>query len=120
MDIEAILGMLMAPLILFVLVVAPIWIILHYRSKRQMNQGLKPNECSYCYKAEENGEPSLRQSYNASLKNIMPNSNYPVWLDLDWSNFCNLKCFMCEPTRSSTLALEQGVFTETKGVKKAH
>lgn len=39
MDIEAILGMLMAPLILFVLVVAPIWIILHYRSKRQMNQG---------------------------------------------------------------------------------
>ena len=27
MDIEAILGMLMAPLILFVLVVAPIWII---------------------------------------------------------------------------------------------
>ena len=44
MDIEAILGMLMAPLILFVLVVAPIWIILHYRSKRQMNQGLNEDE----------------------------------------------------------------------------
>ncbi len=44
MDIEAILGMLMAPLILFVLVVAPIWIILHYRSKRQMNQGLNEEE----------------------------------------------------------------------------
>ncbi|MCK7458711.1 envelope stress response membrane protein PspB [Idiomarina aminovorans] len=44
MDMEAILGMLMAPIILFVLVVAPIWIILHYRSKRQMNQGLNQDE----------------------------------------------------------------------------
>ena len=44
MDIEAILGMFMAPIILFVLVVAPIWIILHYRSKRQMNQGLNEEE----------------------------------------------------------------------------
>ncbi|AAV81571.1 envelope stress response membrane protein PspB [Idiomarina loihiensis] len=44
MDIEAILGMLMAPIILFVIIVAPIWIILHYRSKRQMNQGLNEEE----------------------------------------------------------------------------
>ena len=44
MDIEAILGMFMAPIILFVLVVAPIWIILHYHSKRQMNQGLNEEE----------------------------------------------------------------------------
>ena len=44
MDIEAILGMLMAPIILFVIIVAPIWIILHYRSKRQMNQGLNEDE----------------------------------------------------------------------------
>ena len=44
MDIEAILGMFMAPIILFVLVVAPIWIILHYRSKRQMTQGLNEEE----------------------------------------------------------------------------
>jgi sulfatase maturation enzyme AslB (radical SAM superfamily) len=93
---------------------------LRQKVMQQMDQGLKPNECQYCYMAEENGEPSLRQSYNSSLKGMDPHSNYPVWLDLDWSNFCNLKCFMCEPTRSSTLALEQGVFTETKGVKKAH
>jgi phage shock protein B len=44
MDMEAILGMLMAPIILFVIIVAPIWIILHYRSKRQMNQGLNEEE----------------------------------------------------------------------------
>jgi phage shock protein B len=36
--------MLMAPIILFVIIVAPIWIILHYRSKRQMNQGLNEEE----------------------------------------------------------------------------
>ena len=69
---------------------------LRQKVMQQMDQGLKPNECQYCYMAEENGEPSLRQSYNSSLKGMDPHSNYPVWLDLDWSNFCNLKCFMCE------------------------
>jgi phage shock protein B len=44
MDIESILGVLMAPIILFVVIVAPIWIILHYRSKRKMNQGLNEEE----------------------------------------------------------------------------
>lgn len=32
------------PLIVFLVVVAPIWIVFHYRSKRQVNQGLSENE----------------------------------------------------------------------------
>jgi len=34
----------MAPIIIFLLVVAPIWLVLHYRSKRQVNQGLSEVE----------------------------------------------------------------------------
>ncbi|MDR8523244.1 MULTISPECIES: envelope stress response membrane protein PspB [Shewanella] len=37
---------LMAPIIIFMIVVAPIWLILHYRSKRQVSQGLTEEEFS--------------------------------------------------------------------------
>lgn len=35
---------IMAPVIIFMVIVAPIWLILHYRSKRQMSQGLSEEE----------------------------------------------------------------------------
>jgi len=35
---------IMAPVIIFMIVVAPIWLILHYRSKRQISQGLTEEE----------------------------------------------------------------------------
>lgn len=35
---------IMAPVIIFLLVVAPIWLILHYRSKRQISQGFSEEE----------------------------------------------------------------------------
>jgi len=34
----------MAPVIIFMVVVAPIWLVLHYRSKGQVNQGLSEEE----------------------------------------------------------------------------
>ncbi|WP_028110534.1 MULTISPECIES: envelope stress response membrane protein PspB [Ferrimonas] len=37
-------GLLIAPLIIFLLIVAPIWLILHYRSKKQLAQGLSEEE----------------------------------------------------------------------------
>ncbi|WNC67421.1 envelope stress response membrane protein PspB [Thalassotalea nanhaiensis] len=37
-------GLLMAPIIIFMVIVAPIWLILHYRSKRQISQGLSEDE----------------------------------------------------------------------------
>ncbi|WP_394204013.1 envelope stress response membrane protein PspB [Shewanella waksmanii] len=36
--------LLMAPIIIFMIIVAPIWLILHYRSKRQVSQGLTDEE----------------------------------------------------------------------------
>ena len=35
---------IVVPVIIFMLVVAPIWLILHYRSKRQVSQGLSEDE----------------------------------------------------------------------------
>jgi phage shock protein B len=35
---------IMAPVIIFMVIVAPIWLILHYRSKGQVNQGLSEEE----------------------------------------------------------------------------
>ncbi|MCH1928990.1 envelope stress response membrane protein PspB [Shewanella acanthi] len=37
---------LIAPIIVFLVVVAPIWLVLHYRSKRQVSQGLTEEEFS--------------------------------------------------------------------------
>jgi len=32
------------PLIIFLLIVAPIWLVLHYRAKKQTNQGLSSDD----------------------------------------------------------------------------
>lgn len=36
--------LIMVPVIIFMLLVAPIWLILHYRSKRQINTGFSEEE----------------------------------------------------------------------------
>jgi phage shock protein B len=40
MDLE----FLVAPFIIFMIVVAPLWLVLHYRSKKQVSQGLSEHE----------------------------------------------------------------------------
>ncbi|MBE8168092.1 MAG: envelope stress response membrane protein PspB [Shewanella sp.] len=35
---------LIIPIVLFLVIVAPIWLVLHYRSKRQVSQGLSEDE----------------------------------------------------------------------------
>lgn len=41
---EGMLAIMFVPLILFMIFVAPIWLILHYRSKKQVMQGLTAEE----------------------------------------------------------------------------
>ena len=36
--------LIMAPVIIFLVIVAPIWLVLHYRSKGQVSQGLSEEE----------------------------------------------------------------------------
>ena len=53
---------LVAPFILFMIFVAPLWLILHYRSKKQVSQGLSEHEhrqlLEACSKSRKNGRPS--------------------------------------------------------------
>jgi phage shock protein B len=35
---------IVAPVIIFMIIVAPIWLVLHYRSKKQVSQGLSREE----------------------------------------------------------------------------
>lgn len=57
---ESIVWALIIPIILFLVFVAPIWLIMHYRSKRQIAQGLSEKEISelneLAHKAEVLGE----------------------------------------------------------------
>ena len=41
---EDIIGIIIAPIIIFMVIVAPIRLILHYRSKKQISQGLSDEE----------------------------------------------------------------------------
>lgn len=41
---EEIIGIIVAPIIIFLVVVAPIWLVLHYRSKKQISQGLSEEQ----------------------------------------------------------------------------
>jgi len=38
--VEDVIGIIIAPIIIFMIFVAPIWLIMHYRSKKEMSQGL--------------------------------------------------------------------------------
>jgi phage shock protein B len=42
--VEDLIGLIIAPLIVFLVIVAPIWLVLHYRSKRQLSQGLSEGD----------------------------------------------------------------------------
>jgi phage shock protein B len=55
-----VIGIIVAPIIIFMIFVAPIWLIMHYRSKRQLSQGLSETEIAelnnLAHKAEVLGE----------------------------------------------------------------
>jgi phage shock protein B len=42
--VEDVIGIIVAPIIIFMIFVAPIWLIMHYRSKKQISQGLTEAE----------------------------------------------------------------------------
>jgi phage shock protein B len=57
---EGIAGILIVPMIIFLIFVAPVWLIMHYRSKRQVGQGWSESEMENLsnlgHKAEVLGE----------------------------------------------------------------
>jgi MoaA/NifB/PqqE/SkfB family radical SAM enzyme len=90
----------------------------HNKLKQARNQLInneKIKDCITCYATEEKEIESFRQIYNQQFSNFNQ-QELPQHLDLDLSNFCNLKCIMCDSSRSSTWAKEVGHYTDTKGV----
>jgi phage shock protein B len=55
-----VIGIIIAPIVIFMIFVAPIWLIMHYRSKRLISQGLSEREIGelneLAHKAEMLGE----------------------------------------------------------------
>jgi len=64
------------PLILFTLFVAPVWLILHYRSKKQVKQGLSEEEFATLQQLAEKAE--LMSDRIQTLESIL-DEEAPKW-----------------------------------------
>jgi phage shock protein B len=64
------------PLILFTLFVAPIWLVLHYRSKKQVKQGLSEEEFATLQQLAEKAE--LMADRIQTLESIL-DEEAPKW-----------------------------------------
>jgi phage shock protein B len=76
---EGILGIVVAPIILFTIFVAPIWLILHYRSKKQVNQGLSDEEYNGLQELANKAE---QMSDRIRTLEAILDSDSPQWRDM--------------------------------------
>jgi MoaA/NifB/PqqE/SkfB family radical SAM enzyme len=93
--------------------------------RKKMLSGERTSECNYCYAIEDNGGISVRQSFAKSwpIESFL-NSTDPDtgeindvkinYLDLSWSNKCNLQCKMCTPAASDQLIAESKIIHDNK------
>lgn len=73
--------------------------------RQQMLDGERPEMCTRCFREEDVGIRSARQTWNEKWKE---NKEYPLnpkfdirYVDLRLGNLCNLKCRMCNPYSSN-------------------
>jgi len=72
----ALLGLLVTPIIIFMVIVAPIWLILHYRSKNKISQGLTEQEALQFREIVQQAE-QLKERVR-SLERIL-DQEHPDW-----------------------------------------
>jgi organic radical activating enzyme len=90
----------------------------HKKTQRhRMLRGEKPEECSYCWRAEatgnlsdrhyRSGEPWASERFDEIVVQdpLTWNVN-PAYVEVNFSNVCNLRCSYCSPQFSSTWAQE--------------
>jgi len=81
--------------------------------RAEMLQGNKPSECSYCWDVEDLGLISDRQTLAVQFfkhnKNIVEEATdaglgyvYPKYLEISFTNKCQMACSYCGPSFSST------------------
>ncbi|SMQ64774.1 phage shock protein B [Pseudidiomarina planktonica] len=78
MDVTAVMGILVTPIILFMIFVAPFWVIMHYRSKRQIGQGLSAEETQALQQLAQHAE-RMRERIQ-TLESIL-DAETPKWRD---------------------------------------
>ena len=79
--------------------------------RKAMLAGEKPAECDYCWRVENTGEFSDRHkkslepwalAHHDDIVQLTGDENvYPSYLEVSFSNVCNLKCIYCAPEASS-------------------
>lgn len=76
--------------------------------RRQLLDGQRPDNCFQCWKLEDQGSISMRQSMNEHRKHMIPDVCEPIMpynipvLELKLSNLCNFRCRTCKPDLSTT------------------
>lgn len=73
---EDVIGIIVAPIIIFMIFVAPIWLIMHYRSKKQINQGLTEVEYGTLQELADRAEKMNSRIY--TLESIL-DAEAPQW-----------------------------------------
>lgn len=73
---DDIVALLIAPLIIFMIFVAPVWLILHYRSKKQVAQGISEEEYVTLVELAERAEKMADRIH--TLEAIL-DSDSPDW-----------------------------------------
>jgi len=82
------------------------------QQRKQMLEGTRPAECSYCWTMEDNGKLSDRhyrsgEPWAAKDFGKIVNADWdaditPSYVEVNFNNACNLACSYCSPQFSST------------------
>ena len=78
---------------------------------QDIKQGIQHDKCSKCWTEESAGLTTIRQWWNqrfGRITNPTVSANNPLYhVEFRLGNFCNLKCVMCHPIASSSVAAER-------------
>lgn len=80
-------------------------------ARKQMLEGTRPEECSYCWTMEDNGklsdrhyrsgEPWAAESFNEIVNAPWDQDVTPSYVEVNFNHNCNLRCSYCSPQYST-------------------
>lgn len=86
------------------------------QQRKMMLTGTRPSECSYCWTMEDNGklsdrhyrsgEPWAAKDFDVVVNSTGDEDAVPSYVEVNFSNACNLKCSYCSPQFSSSWGQE--------------
>lgn len=92
------------------------------QQRKKMIEGERPSECSYCWNIEDtgnmsdrhyrSGEPWAMDKYDEVINAGWEGDVNPSYVEVNFSNACNLACTYCSPQFSSTWAKQTERFGE--------